>query len=169
MSSIEFLLFIPGVIYGVGVVDLLKIFKSKMYWEIIAWGIVLFLSLIIQWFTLFERLNVINMDIGLFTILLLGPLVYTMTCTVLTPEEEDLGNTEMYFLNIRRKFFIWVLIGMVVSTLLQVVVTNDGRGFLRLIILPFILGCIFSDKTWIRVTTLLVVSLGLLSIFIQGV
>lgn len=167
MQNSEFLLFIPGVIYGVGVVDLLKIFRNKMYWEIIAWGIVLFLILIVQWFTLFERLSAIEMDIGLFTLLLLGPLAYTMTCTILTPEEDDRADTRAYFFKVRRKFFSWIIGFIMVNTFLQFIISDDGLAFLRLVLLPFLIGCVVINNIWMRTIALILVFGALFSIYMR--
>ena len=72
MSKSEFILLIPGIIYGVAMVDLLKIFRhSKRYWESVAWGIAMFLNLIVSWYELYDKLEIISSNIALSLISLL--------------------------------------------------------------------------------------------------
>ena len=57
MSKEEFVLLIPAIIYGVAIVDLLKTFRVKIYWEIPVWGIYMLLNAIILALTLYGQLN----------------------------------------------------------------------------------------------------------------
>ena len=57
MEKQEFLLLIPAIIYGVAIVDLLKIFQHKIrYWELIAWGLLLMVLVINIWIELYQKL-----------------------------------------------------------------------------------------------------------------
>ena len=73
MSKSEFLLLIPGLIYGVGLVELMRILNRKIYWEILAWSLIMFISLIVQWFGLYDRLESLKLNIGVFSLLLINP------------------------------------------------------------------------------------------------
>ena len=103
MSKSEFLLLIPGLIYGVGLVELMRILNRKMYWEIIAWSLIMFISLIIQWFGLYDRLEFLGLNMGIFTLLLINPLLFTRICHTLSPNE-NVVDTELYFKNERPVF-----------------------------------------------------------------
>ena len=69
MGKSEFILLIPGIIYGVALVDLLKIFRHKnTYWETTAWGIAMIINLIVSWFNLYDKLDMIGSSISLFSV-----------------------------------------------------------------------------------------------------
>ena len=104
MSKSEFLLLIPAIMYGAGLIDLMKIFNRKMYWELPLWALSLFLTLVITWFGLFERLELITVNPGIFLLLLIGPLIFARSCYVLTPEEAN-HDTKSYFFEVRQLFF----------------------------------------------------------------
>ena len=105
MNKSEFVLLIPALIYGVALVDLLKIFRHKIkYWETVGWGIAMFLNLIVSWFNLFDKLDIISSNILYFTGYLLSPLLFTQAVFVLTPEEEDKIPKD-YFLKTQKQFF----------------------------------------------------------------
>lgn len=154
MSKSEFLLLIPGLIYGVGLVELMRILNRKMYWEIIAWSLVMFFSLIVQWFGLYDRLEFLTLDIGIFTLLLINPLLFTRTCHSLTPNE-DVVDTEMYFKNERPLFFVLLALSLTSSLVLQYILLDDGLGKFRIIGLPLVIACIFIHEKWIRVVAFL--------------
>ena len=48
MDKEEFFLLIPGIIYGVAIVDLLKVFSHKKnYFEMVGWAVLYLLAIII--------------------------------------------------------------------------------------------------------------------------
>jgi len=167
MSKSEFLLLIPGLIYGVGLVELMRILNRKMYWEIIAWSIVMFLSLIVQWFGLYDRLEFLELNMGIFTLLLINPLLFTRICHTLSPHE-DVVDTELYFKNERPVFFALLSLSLISGLILQYVLMDDGLGGLRFVILPLVIACIFVHGKWIRVLALLFFISAAAFIFIKG-
>ena len=58
MDKQEFLLLIPGIIYGVAIADLLKIVRHKVnYWEVVFWGVLLLTTIINHWMELYKKLD----------------------------------------------------------------------------------------------------------------
>ena len=98
MDNQEFFLLIPAIIYGVAIVDLLKVFKSrKTYWEITGWGVLLMVIIINTWAELYNKLGaLVDSNINFF--LIIGQsIVYAQAASLITPEEKHL-NTKDYFL-----------------------------------------------------------------------
>ena len=88
MDKQEFLLLIPAIIYGVAIVDLMKIFQNKKnYWETVLWGIYMFVIIVFAWTELYQKLNVITDDIKSFFLVIIQSVVYAQAIRVLTPEE----------------------------------------------------------------------------------
>ena len=169
MSKSEFILLIPGIIYGVAMVDLLKIFRHKnTYWEIIAWGIAMFLNLIVSWFGLYDRLETISSNIVFFSVYLLSPLLFAQAVFVLTPEEND-TETKEYFLSNQRTFFILYLGFVITNLLLSFFITeNTALQYMRAIaIAPFILVIIWPKK-WLRVLLLIMYYIFALIIYAES-
>ena len=151
MNKQEFFLLIPAIIYGVAVVDLMKIFQHrKNYWEVIIWGIYIFMSIVFMWTELFEKLGNLTTDIKNFFLIIIQSIVMAQVVSVITPEEKDI-DTEYYFLSQRRRFFL-LLAGLgTMNILMELVVFDDGRpSWMRPIFIILSLICAFIDKIWLR-------------------
>jgi hypothetical protein len=170
MNKSEFILLIPGIIYGVALVDLLKIFRHKnTYWEVTGWGVIMIINLIVSWFSLYDKLEVISGNILLFTVYLVSPLLFAQAVFVLTPEEED-TDTKAYFMKTNRLFFI-LLLGLIVvnQTLLFFLAEDSAFMIMRTIIaFPFI-AIIIWQKKWMRQMALLLYYSFGIYIYIQSV
>jgi hypothetical protein len=169
MDKSEFILIIPGIIYGVAMVDLLKIFRhSNKYWEGVAWGIAMFLNLIVSWFGLYDKIEIISANIGYFTIYIISPLLFAQAVFVLTPEEEH-TDTKAYFIKTHQLFFILLLCYVALNSFLSFFLDFTGifEWMRYALILPFI-GAIILNKQWIRVLLLSLYYLFALIIFANG-
>jgi len=155
MSKSEFLLLIPGLIYGVGVVDLIKITFRIHYWEIYAWATILFMVLILQWYSFYNNIDQAVEDKLLFSLMMLSPLVFTRGCYLLTPTEGS--DTKEYFLKQRKAFFINLVFMILINTGLQyfLVAVPDARTFSRLLFLPIMLVAGYWDNMWYRASIVL--------------
>ena len=48
MEKQEFFLLLPAIVYGVAIIDLLKVFShEKNYWEMVAWGSLMMVYVVI--------------------------------------------------------------------------------------------------------------------------
>ena len=150
MSKIEFFLLIPAIIYGVAIVDLLKIFKHrKIYWEVTLWGVVLMISIILGWIELFNKLdNFVESNVNFF-ILIIQSILTAQIVAVITPEDNDI-DTKKYFSEERKLFFALGIIILIVNTLAEFTVFEDNRFWLRIINLPLFVACYFIDNKWLR-------------------
>ena len=162
MEKQEFFLLMPAIIYGVALVDLLKVFKGrKTYWEVVAWGSVFMVYIVIIWLELWAKLDIVATDKWFFILTILKAILLAQIAGIITPEEKD-TNTKNYFLSVRVKFFLMVSALVIFNIFLQEFFYNDHRPwFIRGSILALSLSCVFINKSWIRIATL-VVTFGLL-------
>ncbi len=82
MDKQEFLPLIPGIVYGVAIVNLLKIVQHKVnYWEEVFWGVLLLTTIINHWMELYKKLEKIwvRTVIGLYYVALTIVLVFINT------------------------------------------------------------------------------------------
>ena len=168
MDKQEFLLLIPGIIYGVAIVDLLKIVRHKInYWEVVFWGIMLLITIINHWMDLYQKLeHIVDNNLNFF--LIIGQaMIYAQASNIITPDDKD-DDTKAYFFEIRRNFFLVIVASILINILLQFVVFNDHKLWLRLTGLPLMLACAFIDKIWLRIIVgLYVVGLSIVVIFLR--
>ena len=150
MSKSEFLLLIPGIIYGVGVVDLIKVTFQKHYWEIYVWTVVLFLVFILQWYSLFNAIDQIGESKLAFTLTMLNPLLFTRGCYLLTPSKK--ADSKRYFLKYRSHFFLNLVFMVIINSTLQYFLEelSDARTLSRLAILPLVIVACIWDNKWYR-------------------
>ena len=169
MDKSEFILLIPAIIYGVAMVDLLKIFwHNNKYWEGVAWGIAMFLNLIVSWFGLYDKLETISSNILYFTAYIVSPLIFAQAVFVLTPEEEH-TDTKAYFLKAQKPFFSLMLLYVVINILLSFIIAeNNPFGFMRVVVIfPFI-AVIIWPKLWTRAILLATYYIFALYIFVYS-
>jgi hypothetical protein len=158
------LLLIPGVIYGVGLADLLKAFKPKIYWEITVMAILLILTLIINWFLFSEKLEIVGGNLGLFALSLITPMLFTRACNVLTPGV-DIQNTREHYHAVLKPFFLLLATHTLVNVLIQTLIEDDGFNILRLIGIPFLLVCAFYHRLWMRLVMMLIIGSLIIYVF----
>jgi len=167
MSKIEYFLLIPAIIYGVAIVDLLKIFQhKKKYWEVTLWGVVLLEAIILNWVELFNKLdNFINSNIN-FVILIVQSILIAQLAAVLTPEDKD-HDAEHYFHKERKLLFLIGICIVLVNTVSEFFVFDDHRFWQRMLNLPLFTACYFIDSKWLRTSVaVFLFSLGAVYLFI---
>ena len=97
MDQQEFLLLIPGIIYGVAIVDLLKIVRHKInYWEVVFWGILLMINIINHWMELYQKLDALVASHVNFYLIIGQAMLYAQAANVITPDDKD-SDTKQYF------------------------------------------------------------------------
>lgn len=168
MDKQEFFLLIPAIIYGVAIIDLLKIFQHKTnYWELVGWGLFLMVIIINTWIELYNKLgSFVDNNLNFFLIIAQA-ILFAQAAYVLTPEEKDI-DTRKYFHDIRKKFFIIITAITAYNILVQFLIYQDDRLYVRLIGVVLFAICIFVDKVWVRVGILAVMSvLAFRIVFLQ--
>ena len=168
MEKQEFFLLIPAIIYGVALVDLLKVFKTrKTYWEVVAWGSVFMVYIVIIWLELWSKLDIVATDKWFFILMILKAILLAQIAGTITPEAKD-SNTKDYFLSVRVQFFLMVSALIIFNVFLQEFFYNDYRPWtIRVAIFSLSLACVFFNKAWIRLATLAVTFALLMSILIS--
>ena len=169
MDKQEFLLLIPGIIYGVAIVDLLKIVQHKYnYWEVIFWGVMLLITIIKHWIDLYQKLEVL-VDNNINFFLIIGQaMVYAQAANVITPDHKD-SDTKEYFFRIRNAFFLIIVGSIVLNIILQFVVFDDHKLLIRITGIPLMLACAFIDRIWLRsIVGFYLMILALFNIFLNG-
>lgn len=117
MGKQEFFLLIPAIIFGVAVVDLLKVFSHrKPYFEMLGWALVMMAAIVVLWIDLYDRLEFIGNSNLMFLLLIGQAMLYAQSAAILTPEAQDI-DTKKYFLENKRNFFL-TLIGIIVFNFL---------------------------------------------------
>jgi hypothetical protein len=167
MDKQEFLLLIPAIMYGVAIVDLLKIFNHKKnYIEIVGWGMFVMVGVIFTWIELFNKLEFISSDNMSFFFIIFQAVLFARLAAIITPEEKDI-DTKEYFMGIRKKFFWLMTITTLYSILLRYFVYDDSAvSWFRPVIIIIYLTAAYSNKYWLRVSVLaLILVLSVLRIF----
>ena len=156
MEKQEFLLLIPAIIYGVAIVDLLKIFSHKKnYIEMVGWGIFVMLGVIFNWIELFNKLEFITTGNLSFFLIIIQAILYSRVAAIITPEERDV-DTKKYFLSVRIKFFWFLSIITIYGMIMRYFVYDDQSTFwLRPLIIVFYLSAAYTNKDWLRMSILI--------------
>lgn len=157
MDKQEFFLLIPAIIYGVALVDLLKVFKTKKtYWEVVAWGTVMMIYVIITWLELFAKLDMVAANKWYYIVLIGKAIIVAQIASIITPEEKHMDAKD-YFLSIKQSFFLLIAALTIFNVLLQEFYYDDHRPLtIRLSIIALTLTCAFFNKIWIRTATLII-------------
>ena len=155
MDKLEFLLIIPAIIYGVAIVDLLKIFNHKKnYFELVGWGIFCLVAIVISWSEIYDKADIIVKDNFSFYVLVLQSIIVARIAAVITPEEKHI-NTKKYFFEIKKSFFLLLALSGFINLMSQYFVFDDRSPiYLRPILILIMLSCAFYDKVWFRTTML---------------
>lgn len=167
MDKAEFFLLIPAIIYGVAILDLIKIFQHKKnYWETIIWGVYLFMTIVFLWTELFQKLQVMTQDIKSFFLIIIQTLVIAQLVAVITPEEKS-TDTETYFNDNRKLFFLLMALAVVMNFVVQFLVFDDQRpSWIRPLSFVLVLVCAFWNNRIARTAIWTILFLvGLVMIF----
>ena len=167
MDKQEFFLLIPAIIYGVAIVDLLKIFgHKKNYVEMMGWGIYLMMSVIFLWTELYSKLDLIVASQLNFFLIIAQAIMIAMLARIITPEEKDV-DTKAYFFSIRNNFFFLASAAVAYNVVLSYTLYVDERVlWVRLLAIALYLTVGFSNRLWVRITILIfTLIMGILTIF----
>lgn len=165
MSKTEFLILIPGVLYGIGLADLLKLSFKKYYFEAYLWGLIMLMVLVLHWFDLFENIGSITDHRGKFLLSLVVPLLYTTTCYNLTPDDES----KVYFMDNRKKLFLLLASLSLSNTLVQLLYeAPDERLIIKLVIIPFLILAGYWNNLYFRISIAVAVFILYSQYFIKG-
>ena len=155
MDKQEFLLLIPAIIYGVAIVDLLKIFDHrKNYIEIVGWGLFTMMAVIFSWIELYNKLELVTANNTNFFLIVIQSVLYAKAAGIITPEEKDV-DTKQYFFEVRKLFFLLLSASTLFNLLLQYFLYhNHPMLWLRIVTIIFFLSCAYVNKSWIRILIL---------------
>ena len=165
MDDPKTLLLIPGVIYGVGLAELIKAFRPKVYWEISVMASIMILTLIINWFLFSSRLSVVSENLGLFALTLITPMLFTRACSILSPDAGT-QDTRAHYLEKIKPFFLLLAIHTSVNVIIQLLIQDDGFNILRYVIIPFLFASAFVHRLWLRIITMVIILGTFMYIFI---
>ena len=156
MDKQEFFLLIPAIIYGVAIVDLLKIFgHKKNYIEMMGWGIYCMITVIFLWTQLYTKLDLIVASQFNFFLIITQSIMIAMLAKIITPEEQDV-DTKEYFFRVRKRFFFLATATVVYNSLLTIFLYEDNIPYwLRALSITLYLITAFSNRFWIRILILI--------------
>ena len=74
MSKVEFLSVFIGIIFGLAVVDLVQKWRGlrESYWEYSLWSLGLFLVSLVNWYNLYDRIEIVVQSFSNFVLVLMG-------------------------------------------------------------------------------------------------
>ncbi len=151
MSKQEFILLIPAIIYGVAIVDLLKIFRRGIYWEIVGWGVYLLTAAIILMLGLFNQLDyLVDSNINLLLIVLQS-ILFAKAVELLTPEEKD-KDFQAYYTHVARYFILMIVLVFTLSWAAEYFIYDDRDKYEFIRPLSLLLGfiAVFWQNKWYR-------------------
>lgn len=156
MDKQEFLLLIPAIIYGVAIVDLLKIFSHKRnYFEMVGWGIFVLIVVVFSWMELYQKLTLITSSNLSFFLIIGQAILYAQITNVITPEEGD-KDTLTYFLKVKKLFFTLLAIAGVLGIIMRYTIYDDhSPEWIRPLAVALYIICAFSNSKWLRVSILI--------------
>ncbi|MFY0628178.1 MAG: hypothetical protein JXR07_17905 [Reichenbachiella sp.] len=170
MDKQEYFLLIPAIIYGVAIVDLLKIFSHrKNYFEMVGWGVFYLMAIIILWMDLYHVLEVISEHSLSFVLIIVQAILYARGAGLITPEEKD-EDTEAYFMEVRKQFFFLMAAIVLVNLLIQVIVKDDQTPIwfrLGMFVLALILA-LWDNKKFRVTIMIMLLSFALLDLSLKG-
>lgn len=157
MDIAKYMAVIPGILYGMALVELIKIYRHKSrYWETNLLGFLLFITIIYDKYKTFPYMNELFSNMAVFTVYLIGPFVFMHLCYTLTPEnEEDVAKE--HFLGIRRKFFFMLAIFTTFNIMVELLIIHDGMMYTRFLgVALYALNGLFDWK-WLRIFTYILI------------
>ena len=156
----------PAIIYGVAIVDLLKIFSHrKNYSEMVAWGLMLMVYVIILWLELFDKLDIVTGSAFAFIAMVVKAIILSLAAAKITPEARD-SDTKAYFMMVRKAFFLLIAALTLFNLFMQRFIYDDHRPLLeRLLMITLFVVCAFVDKSWLR-WSVWSITMGFLAILI---
>jgi hypothetical protein len=167
MSATDYLSFLPLLIYGIAIADLLsewkRLFEKKEFFLPYALFTVMLTEVAIYNVFIYAELikDLEGLRYGQYLIYLLPPFLFMMVANVFTPDKGE--DTRLYFIKQRPLFFSLVSVFMATHFLFDF---NEAPNlvYIRLIYIAIFFVVGFIKKIW---PTYVVFALWLISIFIR--
>ena len=135
MEKQEFLFLIPGIIYGSAIFDLLSIGRAKkLYWESVLWVILLFFSVVVILFSLYEDLNNITSSVIDYSIFLASPILFAQASFLLSSGDKEVDLKDYFLIN-RKKFFLVTCSLKVVNMIISYLGINQALKEVRFFVM----------------------------------
>ncbi|MCB0480580.1 MAG: hypothetical protein KDC83_04065 [Flavobacteriales bacterium] len=168
MGKDEFLFLIPGVLYGIGIFDLLSLVRNKEnYWENLLWATVMFFTLIALLFDFYEDLGKLTSNILYYTLFIFSPLFFVQSCYLISPDEKE-RDMKAHFDSNRRHFFISMTGVVLVNVLIQLLVTNKFHLVQSILIVSSFSLNVFFDKLYLRLIAAALITIFVLRFYIEN-
>jgi hypothetical protein len=169
MDKQEFFLLIPAIIYGVAIVDLLKIFNHKKnYPEMVGWGLFLLIGIIYNWIELFNKLDLIIGGNVSFFLIIFQAILFSRAAAIITPEEKN-NDTKKYFMENRVRFFWFLSFIVAYGMIMRYFVYDDQTtAWLRPLFIVLYLGVAYSNKYWLRISIMILALVLILARVFSG-
>lgn len=150
MSKDEFFAFMPLLLYGIAVSEIVMhwrdyLRKERRYWPHLVTGLILLDLAFVNFYYLYDSLNLLFENYVKFLYRLLPPLVLLLTVSAFTPERES--NVKQYFIDKMPTVFTLLAIFIGLNTL-----DEFGYNFITLIRLAAIIVCLLlalTRKVWL--------------------
>ncbi len=130
MDKIEYLLVFDGVIFGLAIADLVghtKDILKKAYWEYSLWALALFDMGALNWYSTYNRLDIITEGYQWYVLLMIPMILYYVTVKYFTPDQGK--PYKEYFLDNSRRFMALIFFYQL-SIIAVDWIAETGPGFL---------------------------------------
>ena len=163
----QLLLVLPAIIYGVAIVDLLKVYQNKhKYWEAIFWATILMVYIIIIWMELFAKLDTVSTNKYFYILIIVNAVLLSIGTSIITPDKETI-DTKAYFLATKKQFFLFISLVVVLNLILQEFFYDDQRPvWLRLTVIALLITLAFTDNKPLRVAATSIMGAAMLFILL---
>ena len=169
MSKQEFILLIPAIVYGVAIVDLLKSFQRRNYWEIPLWGAYLLADAIILWLSLWNQLDYIVNDNLNLILVLVQAILFAKAASLITPEEKDV-DTKAYYEDVIKYVILLTGLAFAIAAINEWLIYDDRQNiFIRPISLVLAALAIFWQNKYYRWAFMAFVSISAIAILIGAI
>lgn len=164
MSPTDYLSFLPLLIYGIAIADLLSQWKRLFDFNTFFLPYALFTIMLteVALYNVFIYAELIQdlegLSYGMYLIYLLPPFLFMLVTNIFTPDKGD--DTRLYFLKQRPLFFS--LLSVFIGTHFLFDFNESGQEYTRIVYIVIIFSAGFIKKIW---PTYLIFAIWLISIF----
>ena len=150
MSQDEFFAFMPLLIYGIAVSELVMHWRDylksdRRYWAHLLTGIVLLELAFVNFYYLYDVLDQLFIDYHHFLLHLMPPLVFLLMVSVYTPEDNK--DVKVYFLDKVPTIFSLLALFIFINTITDFAWTP--LNYIRLSAISICLIIAYSKKVWL--------------------
>ena len=150
MSQDEFFAFMPLLIYGIAISELMMHWRDylkqgRRYWPHIITGVILLELAFVNFYYLYDKLDQLFLDYPHFLLHILPPLIFLLMVSVYTPEDDK--DVKEYFLDKTPLIFSLLALFILINTL------NDFDwnmiNFIRVFAISVCVLIAISRKIWL--------------------